>query len=180
MLQCRFFPAVKTPLYGRLQRFPLQSAIRNCNSLHFSPHFFLCLPSVFPSSFGYKKAHRFLPVCFVFSKLTSFLPDRQRQPQKKNRFLGSFFVASVNKKDILPLFCTDSNYSPLPLTGLAAAPQSSARAAFATAHLTERHFSPIVRGSQRKKRGENLSFPLAAPDRLELTTLRLTAECSTD
>lgn len=68
----------------------------------------------------------------------------------------------------------------LPLTGLAAAPQSSARAAFAAAHLTELHFSPIVRGNQRKKRGENLSFPLAAPDRLELTTLRLTAECSTD
>lgn len=50
----------------------------------------------------------------------------------------------------------------LPLTGLAAAPQSSARAAFAAAHLTELHFSPIVRGSQRKKRGENLSFPLSA------------------
>ena len=26
----------------------------------------------------------------------------------------------------------------------------------------------------------NVSFTLAAPDRLELTTLRLTAECSTD
>lgn len=43
-------------------------------------------------------------------------------------------------------------------TGLAATPQSSARAAFATAHLTERHFSSIIRGSHKKKNRFRGSF----------------------
>ena len=70
---------------------------------------------------------------------------------KKRGFKFSFSLASVNKKIFLLLFYSDSNYLPLPLTGLAAAPQSSARKAFATAHLTKRHFSPIVRGATKKE-----------------------------
>ena len=53
---------------------------------------------------------------------------------------------ACTKKIFLLLFCTDSNHSPLPLTGLAATPQSSP---LRSEH--ERHFSPIVRGSHKKR-----------------------------
>ena len=91
---------------------------------------------------------------------TSFLLNRQGQPQKKNRKSGSFTL----------LF----NIHNLPLTGLAAAPQSSP---LRSEH--ERHFSSIVKGSQKPRYSKAVPRFLAAPDRLELTTLRLTAECST-
>ena len=64
----------------------------------------------------------------------------KKEPQK--RFL---LVASV-KKDNFTTFCADSNYSPLPLTGLAAAPQSSP---LRSEH--ERHFSSIVKGNQKPR-----------------------------
>ena len=77
---------------------------------------------------------------------TSFLLNCQGQPRKKNRFRGSFTL----------LF----NIHNLPLTGLAPAAQSSARAAFATAYLTEHHFSSIVRGSHEKRTAFCGSFTL--------------------
>ena len=79
---------------------------------------------------------------------------------------SSAIMASVNKKDIFALFCSDSNYSPMPLTGLAAAPQSSPLPLRARTDspapllpcspvlLARASSLPIVRGSQRKKRGK--------------------------
>ena len=41
---------------------------------------------------------------------TSFLPDCQGQPQKKNRFRGSFLWRARTKKIFYLLFYSDSNY----------------------------------------------------------------------
>lgn len=42
---------------------------------------------------------------------TSFLPNRQGQPQKKNRFRGSFLWQACTKKIFFLISCTDSNFS---------------------------------------------------------------------
>ena len=98
----------------------------------------------------------------IFRRLTfAYIrsPYKWQKPRFYRGFLSeylfySLMMASMYKKDIFATFCADSNHSPLPLTGLAAAPQSSP---LRSEH--ERHFSPIVRDSHKKRTAKAVPSP---------------------
>ena len=89
----------------------------------------------------------------------TFLSAIPAQPKAAVQHKLAAAFGKLVQKILFLLLCFDLNYSPMPLTGLAPAAQSSARAAFATAHLTERHFSPIVRGSHEKRTASAVPSP---------------------
>ena len=90
----------------------------------------------------------------------TFLSAIPAQPKAAVQHKLAAAFGKLVQKILFLLLCFDLNYSPMPLTGLAPAAQSSARAAFATAYLTEHHFSSIVRGSHEKRTAFCGSFTL--------------------